>query len=321
MKVQVLILNYRTPGLTISCLESVAGGVVPRSGSRVVIVDNASGDGSPQVIEKAIADRGWSGWAALLPLGINLGFAGGNNAAIRRTMNHQERADYLVLLNSDTIVRPRAITSLVEFMDDRPNVGVAGSRLEDPHGLPQRSAFRFPNIWSELDSGFRFGPLSRLLKQKFIAPPVRAEAHETDWVSGACMIIRRQVLEQIGLLDEGYFMYYEDVDFCLAVRRAGWSVWYVPQARVVHLVGQSSGMVGRKTTRRLPQYWFEARRRYFVKNHGRLYAIAVELCWAIGYVTWRVRRVLQRKPDTDPRGWLWDTIRWSIWPTLVAKQL
>jgi len=104
------------------------------------------------------------------------------------------------------------------------------------------------------------------------------------------------------------------------VRRAGWSVWYVPQARVVHLGGQSSGIVDRKNTRRLPQYWFEARRRYFVKNHWRLYAIAVELCWAIGHVTWRVRRVLQRKPDTDPRGLLWDTVRWSIWPTLVAKQ-
>src|SRR3954447_1698993 len=111
MRVQAIILNYRTPGLTISCLESLAAGVVPRSGSRVVIVDNASGDGSPQVIEKAIADRGWAGWTAVLPLGSNLGFAGGNNAAILEAMKDKEPADYLLLLNSDTVVRPRAITA------------------------------------------------------------------------------------------------------------------------------------------------------------------------------------------------------------------
>jgi GT2 family glycosyltransferase len=134
------------------------------------------------------------------------------------------------------------------------------------------------------------------------------------------MIVRRQVFADVGLLDAGFFLYYEEVDFCLNARRAGWSAWYVPSSRVVHLGGRSTGVTGASAaSRRRPRYWFESRRRYFVKNHGRLYAFAADLAWAAGFAVWRVRRVVQRKPDRDPPYLLWDFVRWNFLPHRPAR--
>ena len=119
------------------------------------------------------------------------------------------------------------------------------------------------------------------------------------------MIVRREVLATAGLMDEAYFLYYEEVDFCWQAQRAGWSCWYVPESRVVHLVGQSSGVTNTKTIpKRLPQYWFDSRRRYFRKNYGWFYTAVTDLVWLLSFGLWRCRRVLQRKPDRDP-PYLW----------------
>src|SRR5262249_8484299 len=158
------------------------------------------------------------------------------------------------------------------FMKAHPEVGIAGSRLEDPDGTPQRCAFRFPSAASELEEGIRIGFVSRLLQHSVVAPPVRNEAHETDWVAGASMIVRRGVFDEIGLMDDEYFLYFEEVDFCLRARRGGWTCWYVPASRVVHLVGQASGVTDvKRPMKRRPRYWFESRSRYFRRNHGRAY--------------------------------------------------
>ena len=115
------------------------------------------------------------------------------------------------------------------------------------------------------------------------------------------MMVRREVFDAIGLLDENYFMYFEEVDFCLQAKKAGWSCWYVPQSRVVHLVGQSSGVTDtRLPPKRRPQYWFDSRRRYFVKNYGWLYAAITDAVWLVSFSLWRLRRAIQRKPDEDP---------------------
>src|SRR6185295_15355436 len=152
------------------------------------------------------------------------------------------RPRYVLLLNPDTLVRPGALCTLLEFMEAHPKVGIAGTRLEDPDGAPQTSAFRFPTVWSELEYGLQLGVVTKLLSRWVSAPPPRNEAHETDWVAGAAMLIRREVIEHLGLFDPDYFMYYEEVDFCLRAKRMGWRCWYVPSARIVHLVGRSSGI-------------------------------------------------------------------------------
>jgi GT2 family glycosyltransferase len=306
-RITVVVLNYRTPALTIDCLHSLVDEVAALPGTQVVVVDNASNDGSAEQIQAAIAREKWQNWVTFLPLAHNGGYASGNNAAIRPALAADPPPDYIFLLNPDTVIRPGAIKTLLGFMEDHPEVGIAGSRLEDPDGTPQRSAFRFPSVFSEFEGGLRLGIVSKLLARWTIAPPVSDTPHPTDWVAGASMMIRRAVFEDAGLMDEKYFLYYEEVDFCVAAQRAGWPCWYVPESRVVHYVGQSSGVTDTKSRpKRRPTYWFDSRRRFFVKNYGWWYAVLMESAWILGFALWRVRRAIQQKPDNDPPSFLSD---------------
>ena len=313
IRLLVVTVNYRTPALTIDCLQSLEDEVRSLSNVQVVVTDNASGDDSVEKIAHAIAQNQWGDWAKFMPLDLNGGFAFGNNAAIHPGFNSGTLPPYVLLLNPDTVVRPGALKALMDFMEMNPRVGIAGSRLEDPDGTSQRSAFRFPSLLSELESTLRLGFVSKLLSGWNVSPPTRDEDHPTNWVAGASMIIRREVFETIGLMDEKYFMYFEEVDFCLRAHRAGWECWYVPASRVVHLVGQSSGINdSKRAPKRIPTYWFNSRRRYFVKNHGWFYTVVSEVIWISCFALWRCRRYLQRRPDPDPPQFLSDFIANSV---------
>ena len=309
----VVIVNYRTPKLTIDCLHSLVGEVRLIPGTQVVIVDNDSGDRSVEQIESAIETKGWSNWASVIPSKYNGGYAFGNNLAISSALKSSTPPTYFLLLNPDTFVRPQSLQVLVDFMERHSEVGIAGSRLEDNDGTPQCSAFRFPTLLSELDSALRLGVVAKLLANWVIAPPVSPIPCQTDWVAGASMIVRREVFETVGLMDENYFLYYEEVDFCLQAQKLGWSCWYVPESRVVHLVGQSSGVTNTKTLpQRRPQYWFDSRRRYFLKNHGWLYTVLTDIVWLLSFTMWRCRRAIQGKPDNDPPKLLSDFFSNSV---------
>ncbi|MBW4515013.1 MAG: glycosyltransferase family 2 protein [Timaviella obliquedivisa GSE-PSE-MK23-08B] len=312
-RLRIIILNYRTPELTIACLHSLVDEVQALPGTQVTVVDNDSADGSVEQISAAIATESWN-WVTFLPQERNGGYAFGNNAAIRPALADDDPPDYFLLLNPDTVVRPGALHALVDFMEKTPEAGIAGSRLEEPDGTPQCSAFRFPNVWSELDSGLRLGLVTQLLAQRIVPIlPVTEAIQQVDWVAGASMIVRRQVFETAGLMDEKYFLYFEEVDFCVAAKKAGWSCWYVPESRVVHYVGQSSGVTDTKRKpKRRPTYWFDSRRRFFVKNYGWSYAVLTEVAWATGFVVWRLRQIIQRKPDDDPPNILGDFILNSV---------
>lgn len=279
--------------------------------THVVVVDGASGDDSVAQLTRAIADEHWQQWVTFRPLEKNGGFAYGNNAAIREALAADDAPEYVLLLNPDTIVRPAALRSLVDWLDQHPKVGLLGSRLEDPDGTPQSSAFRFPSLLGELEDALRWGVATRVLSRWRVATPPSDEACRADWVAGASMLVRREVFEQIGLLDENYFMYYEEVDFCRRAANAGWACWYEPASRVVHLVGQASGVTDTKQRRRRPAYWFNSRRRYFLQHHGKLYTLATDATWALAYALWRCRRLVQRKEDRDPPRLLLDFVRHS----------
>jgi N-acetylglucosaminyl-diphospho-decaprenol L-rhamnosyltransferase len=313
--VNIVVVNFRTPDLTIDCIRSVEDACNLSGLIRVELVDNASPDQSAQSLSDAISGYRWERWVQLTIADRNGGFAYGNNVGIGLAFSRDARFDYILLLNPDTVVQPDAIAQLVDFLDTNPKVGISGSRLEDSNGNAQESAFRFPTMASELLNGIRLRFLSRLLNGYVVAPPVRKDSHRTDWVAGASMLIRREVIEQIGLLDEEYFMYYEEVDFCKRAQQAGWECWYVPSSRVVHLVGQSSGINSAdKKPKRRPAYVFESRRRYFQKHHGRLYAILADVAWLTTFPLWRLRRWIQCKPDTDPPYLWWDMLRHSsLW--------
>lgn len=309
----VAIVNYRTADLAIDCLRALAAEVTAAGATQVVVADNASGDGSAERLAEAVRENGWGAWATVLPLPRNGGFSYGNNACFRRFLGGADEPAYFLLLNPDTVVRPGAIAALLDFMDLHPEVGIAGSRLEDPDGAPQLSAFRFHTVLGEFNNQLRLGMLERLLGSWVTNPKISDQPQRADWVAGASMMVRSEVFARIGLFDEDYFLYFEEVDFCLRALRAGWHCWYVPESRVVHLVGQSTGVTSPKARlSRLPRYWFDSRRRYFLKNHGPLYATAVDCVWFAGNLLWHLRRFLQRKPRAEPEGILHDYAKNSV---------
>ncbi len=318
--VLVVIVNYRSAGLTVDCLRSLVPEVAAYPSAKVVVVENASGDDSADHLARAIEAEGWGGWASLVVAPRNGGFAAGNNVAIAPALRSETPPDLVWLLNPDTIVRPGALVELVNFLERRPDVGLAGSRLEERDGTAQTSAFHFPSVLTELESGIRLGLVTKLLSRHVSAPPIPQVDSPVNWVAGASLMVRREVFDAIGLLDEGYFMYYEEVDFCLNAFRAGWPCWYVPSSRVVHLVGQSSGVTGMDSIqKRRPRYWFEARSRFYASNYGRARLLAANVAFSLAFASYRLRQWIQRKPDYDPRWLLRDFLRYNFLPMKLGR--
>lgn len=311
MKLYIVILCYRVPDLTIDCLHSLSGEIGRVPGARVGLLENGSGGDSTERLRRAIDQNGWADWVDLFEVTPNRGFSAGNNLLIRPALEWAEPPDYVLLLNSDTIVKEHALDALVEFMDRHPRAGIAGSRMLWPNGEIRASPFRFSCIASEFDRGLRLGIVSKLLSPWGLVPPAPKEPAIVEWVSGASMILRRTMLEEIGLLDEGLYTYFDDPDICLRARRAGWQTWYEPASQVIHLGGSSTGL-GPKTITRRPAYWFQARRRYFLKSYGKAYTALADAAYILGLSLWRLRRKIQAKPDTDPPKFLADSIRHSV---------
>jgi len=301
VRVLVVIVNYRSAPLTLGAIASLAPERRSHPDLRVTVIENDSRDGSLETLQQAVATPSFSDWVRVVGMPSNGGFAHGVNAGVGPGLAEPNPPDAFLLLNPDTILRPGALSALVAFLQTHPRVGIAGSRLEDEDGTQQHSSFRFPGFWSELDSGLRLGFVSRLLQQHRIAEPLRDDAHRTGWVAGACALVRREVFERIGLMDDGFFLYFEETDFMRRAADAGYECWYVPASRVVHLVGRSSGVTTRGwVTPRRPAYWFESRKRYFRRHHGALGALACHLAYFLGYTSWRVRNLVERRPSLDP---------------------
>lgn len=275
----VVIVNYRTGGLTVEALRSLAGDMEDRADRCAVVVDNASGDGSTEVIENAIAENQWQDWARLIRSPANDGFSAGNNIGIRAAT-----ADFYLLLNSDARVRPGAVERLLDAMASLPEAGLIGPRLEDEDGTPQDSSFRNLTPVTELMTSAATGPIDRLLARHRISLGVHDYLLEAEWVSFACVMIRRSVIEAIGPMDEDYFLYFEDVDYCRRARAAGWKVVTDPSARVVHLRGGTASLkTAMRERQRLPRYHYASRARYFAKFHGGRAGIALaNLMWMSG---------------------------------------
>ncbi len=315
-RIAIVIVNYRTPQLACECLESLQPEIQKFLGSHVWMVDNCSGDNSPTILQQWV-DSHSATWATVRPVSENRGYAYGNNVGIREAFAQSTRFDYVWLLNPDTIVRENGLAHLVEFLERHPQIGLAGSRLEFPDATPQTSAFRFPSVFGEIEEGMRLGPVSKLLARWRVPPPPQDRQHPCDWVAGASLLIRREVFDTIGLLDPRYFLYFEETDFCYRAAKAGWPCWYVPESRVVHLVGQSTGVTDTQARpKRRPQYWFDSRTRYFRQNHNTTISLLADVAYILSFASWRIRRKLQKKADTDPPHFLKDLIR-NAWKALL----
>lgn len=310
-RLAIVIVNYRTPELVVDCLRSLEPEVAGIPGTRVVVVDNRSEDGSAERIGGAIASAGWGAWAAVQVAPRNAGFSAGNNVGLRPLMASRQAPDWFLLLNPDTYVRSGALGALLDGSSRGPDTGIVGSRLEDPDGTPQPSAFRFHGAIAQFEGELRLGLAARLLAPWRTVLGIPAVARKVDWVSGAAMLVRREVLAAVGLLDEGYFLYYEEVDLCLRAARAGWACWYEPSSRVVHLVGRSTGVDPSDARRAIPAYVLQSRHRYFVKNHGLARAVLADLAWIAGHLLWRARVRLLGRPRGSAPGLLRSFLRES----------
>lgn len=225
MDVSIVIVSFNARVDLERCLQALHA-TPPARSHEVLVVDNASSDGSAE------AARQHAGVTVIEP-GENLGFARGTNVGIRAS-----HGTNLLLLNSDTVVPAGTIDRLLDVFDAHPDVAVAGPRLVDTAGR------------AELSFGRMVGPLNEF-RQKHAAGTDEATRQERfpDWVSGACLLVRRRDAEAVGLLDERYFMYLEDVDFCAAIRARGRRVMFVPGVEVVHVRGQSAKSAAAGTSR------------------------------------------------------------------------
>lgn len=232
---------------------------------RVLAVDSASSDGTPDLIRTAFPQ------VELIACEENLGFTRGNNLALRRLGAEGDEAALpraVYLLNPDTITQPGATRALFDALFAAPDVGMVGARLSYGDGRFQHGAFMFPGlrqIWAEF-----FPTPGRFLEGRFNGRYPRAlyagdVPFEVDFTLGATMMLRREVIQQTGILDEGFFMYCEEVDWAWRIRRAGWRILLVPTAHVVHLGGQSSSQVRARSQR----YLWESRLRLYGKHYPR----------------------------------------------------
>jgi len=308
--VSVVIVTYRSADMTVACLRSLAAERAdPRIVLRAVVIDNASGDA--ESIAAAIQLQAWSGWVTLLRAPQNGGFAYGNNLGFAYALA-QHAPDYVHMLNPDTVVKPGAVATLVEFLDSHPGVGIAGSSFENADGSVWPFAFRFPSALSELESGLGLGVLSRALSPWTLVRVMGEASEPIDWGSGASMMIRRTLLDAIGGLDESFFLYFEETEFCWRARRAGFPMWYVPASRVMHIGGHSTAVTGpQRVIKRLPAYWFESRRRYFLATGGRARAALIDLIAIAAHALGRARLWLQGRRDRIVPYYLRDLWRHS----------
>jgi len=304
--VLTVILNFRTPELTLKALDAAVREMDGIYGE-IVVVDNASGDVSCAVLSEAIERNGWgvNGRVRLLQSARNGGFGAGNNFAMRAGLSDGSKPDFIYLLNSDAFPQPGAIRNLLSFMSRNPGAGIAGSAIRGIDDAPHQTAFRFPTIAGELEGAARTGIITRMLQTAVIPLPLPRDNQTVDWVAGASAMMRRRMLDKIGLFDETFFLYFEETDLCLRAARAGWQTWYVTNSMVLHEGSSSTGM---KRWTRTPQYWFDSRLHYFTKNHGRTYALLATLARACGAALWRLRVALTGKPLLDPPHFLRDLI-------------
>lgn len=305
--VLTVILNWRTPAMTLQSCEAALQAMQGIAGA-ITIVDNDSGDGSFETISAEVVARGWDKGAVpvrVIQSGRNGGFGAGNNVGIKAGLPGGARPDYAYILNSDAFPAPDAIRALLAHLEAHPKTGFAGSFIHGTDGAPHRTAFRFPSACGELEGAARFGPISRLLKRHIVAQPIPEVTGRVDWLAGASLMMRQDVLDQIGLFDEVFFLYYEETDLCLRAARAGWPTDYVLESRVAHIGSASTGM---KTWARIPRFWLDSRRHYFTKNHGHIYAAVATLAHVAGGVLWRLRLLVQRKDRGDPPHFLRDLI-------------
>jgi hypothetical protein len=293
----VVFTCYRAAELLVDCLKSLAPQIGDVPGTQAAICENGTGEESVRTLAEAIRREGFGHWVALKAIRPNRGFTGGNNAILRDVLAWPAPPRYVLLQNCDTLVRPGALAALYRFMEANPRIGVAGPRIVDGTGERVNTLFRDPSPRTELLRAAATGWLNRALGLPRFELALDAARTEGDWATFACAIIRREVLQEVGLLDEGFFLYFDDADYCRRARAAGWSVGRCDAAEIVHLEGRSNPVEeDTRLRRRRPRYYYVSRARYFGKHTGVLGLWCANLAWLAGRCVSLLRERLLLRP-------------------------
>lgn len=302
LDLSIIIVNWNTSALLLQCLNSIYS-----SGSRfsfeVIVVDNGSSDDSVSMIGTNFPS------VILIKNARNLGFAHGNNQGLSIA-----KGKYIMLLNSDTIVLPNAFDMLIQIANEHTELGAVGPQILNLDGTVQESWASFPSILSEL-----VGRNFRVRKPVADAPC----AFDVDWIMGACMLVKATTVADVGMLDDDYFFYAEEMDWCFRIKKNNWKIWYITNAQIYHLGGGSSHRSS------LPQLCllYKGKLLYFRKHHGKLKTILLRYGFAIGNTLGIARRIilfnwmnrktaLQRIMDQSKLVWY---LLWDRYPNLAAS--
>lgn len=261
----IIIVSWNTCELLAQCLTTVQENLaaLPHLDVETFVVDNASADESTQMVQAQFP------WVRLIANQENVGFARANNQAIRQTT-----ARYVLLLNPDTELRAGSLATLIEFMEQHPQAGAVGPYLLNPDGSLQISCYPAPTLWHEFWRLFHLDALWRGASPSYRQERWSTkEPREVDVIKGACLMVRDDALKEVGLLDEGFFMYAEEVDLCRRLIVAGWDLYWVPESKVLHYGGQSTKQVAADMFLRL----YETKVLYFRKHDGETGAAVYKL--------------------------------------------
>jgi GT2 family glycosyltransferase len=300
----IVIVTWNARDVLLDCLDSIQREILARDDdgriqTETLVVDNGSGDGSVEAVRERHP------WAEVIALPRNIGFAAGNNAGLRRA-----KGRHAVLLNSDTVVLPDALESCVRYLDAHPDVGAAGLQLLNPDRSKQNCIHNYPGLLSEI---IPKGALETLFPRRY---PSKRYEHpgpiEVEAVLGACLFVRREVLESVGLMPEDYFFFLEETDWCFQMARAGWRVVHIPDARVIHIFGASTK---KKVPAETRIEYHRSLYHFFRKNRGPLAALLIvtlRVVKAVLYVVWGAPGALVNSRIRD--RWLqdWKVLRWHL---------
>lgn len=287
------ILNFRTPDLTLDCLRTLATERSDYPDFEVLLIDNASGDDSVPRIQAALDEEGWGDWVQFHALEDNLGFAGGNNHSIRLCLEQPEPPAFQLLLNSDTLVHPGCLKTCMDWMKAHPKTGAFSCMLRNQDGSVQNVCRKFPR--PDRETARALG-LPYLLPKAFAWADLEdmgwdretAESRLVEWIGGAFMLLRTEAVQSAGVMDECFFFYGEDCEWCYRLRKKGWEVRFDPTASITHLGGASSDTTRLLDKRREILIW---RARFLVQRrcYGGvaeawirgmyIYAFAMRVVW------------------------------------------
>jgi GT2 family glycosyltransferase len=275
----IVIPSWNTRELLAACLQALERAHKPPT--EVIVVENGSTDGSAQLVAERFPA------CQLLQNARNEGFARGCNQGMRAA-----RGAFVLLLNSDTEVSPDALRRMLDFLEAHPDFGAVAPRLVHPDGATQRTVQAFPNLWTPLFFATpleRWFPNSPELRRYFLRAWSQEDSREIEQPPAACLLLRRAVLDAVGLFDEELWLFYNDVDLSRRMQAAGFRTWYLAEATVVHHVGASTA----KFARFVPE-WNKNRLAYYRKHHGRLAGAWVKACVGLAFLDWALAQWTRR---------------------------